>query len=337
MLKVVTYCYEKLHIVSNASIQEVFMKKIHFLSIFILIAVSFLSLYPPLAYAETKEIIGEGTYHMGDGETPTIAEEQALLAAKRTALEEAGTYVESYSKVENFQLTHDEIQVLSAGIIEVNILDKKRTVESNGGICFWVKISAKITTDKIADMAHRIKDKSVVDDYKNLQDNLRKSQQEIEALKTELQQAKNSQQKEQIKVQISNKELWFQSNIWLDKGHQLAISKLYGQAIHAYDQAISSYPRYAQVYASRGRAYMALKQYGNALADFNYAIAINPNSSSPYLTKGIALEKLNRPAEAIEAYRQFILYVPTHHSQYIRQIQHRIKILEAKSKQQSYI
>jgi hypothetical protein len=37
--------------------------------------------------AETKEIISEGTYNMGDGETPSVAESRALLQAKRIALE----------------------------------------------------------------------------------------------------------------------------------------------------------------------------------------------------------------------------------------------------------
>ncbi|MEK6725094.1 MAG: hypothetical protein AABY54_00880 [Deltaproteobacteria bacterium] len=41
-------------------------------------------------FAETKEIIAEGTYNMGDGETPTVAESRALLQAKRIAVEEAG-------------------------------------------------------------------------------------------------------------------------------------------------------------------------------------------------------------------------------------------------------
>ena len=43
-------------------------------------------------FAETKEILAEGAYNMGDGETPTVAESRALLQAKRTAVEEAGTY-----------------------------------------------------------------------------------------------------------------------------------------------------------------------------------------------------------------------------------------------------
>src|SRR3989338_779851 len=107
-----------------------------------------LFLFLPLhSFAEVKEIISEGTYNMGDGETPGVAESRALLHAKRTALEQAGTYVESYTKVENLQLTKDEIQVLASGLMEVEILDKKRTIIGDG-IHFWVKIKAKVNLDK---------------------------------------------------------------------------------------------------------------------------------------------------------------------------------------------
>ena len=53
---------------------------------------------PPSGYADTKVIAAEGTYTMGDGETPLVAESRALQQAKRVALEEAGTYVQSYAK-----------------------------------------------------------------------------------------------------------------------------------------------------------------------------------------------------------------------------------------------
>ncbi|MBM2838607.1 MAG: exported protein of unknown function [Deltaproteobacteria bacterium] len=106
-----------------------------------------LLLLPSFSHAETKEIVAEGTYNMGDGETPTVAESRALLQAKRTAVEEAGTYVESYSKTKNFQLTADEIQVLASGIMEVEVLEKKRTVFGDG-FNFWIKIKAKVSTDK---------------------------------------------------------------------------------------------------------------------------------------------------------------------------------------------
>jgi hypothetical protein len=63
------------------------------------ILITMVLFYPASSFSETKEIISEGTYNMGDGETPTVAESRALLQAKRTALEQAGTYVESYSTV----------------------------------------------------------------------------------------------------------------------------------------------------------------------------------------------------------------------------------------------
>src|SRR3972149_4677937 len=56
--------------------------------------------FPSFGFAEVKEIVSEGTYNMGDGETPGVAESRALLQAKRIALEQAGTYVESWTKGE---------------------------------------------------------------------------------------------------------------------------------------------------------------------------------------------------------------------------------------------
>jgi hypothetical protein len=48
---------------------------------------------PVVVSAEVKEIICEGAYNMGDGETPVVAESRALLQAKRTALEQVVTYL----------------------------------------------------------------------------------------------------------------------------------------------------------------------------------------------------------------------------------------------------
>ena len=98
--------------------------------------ISCLLLLPSVAFPEIKEIISEGTYNMGDGETPTVAESRALLQAKRVAVEQAGTYIESYSKVKNFQLTYDEIQILASRVMEVAILDKKRTIVGGGNNLF---------------------------------------------------------------------------------------------------------------------------------------------------------------------------------------------------------
>ena len=74
---------------------------------------------------DIKTIIAEATYIMGDSKTPTFAESMVLQKAKRYAIEEAGTYIESYSKIENFKLARDEVEVLAGGVLKVEILEKR--------------------------------------------------------------------------------------------------------------------------------------------------------------------------------------------------------------------
>ena len=120
-------------------------------------------LVPPIAQAEIKLITAEATYTMGDGETPSFAEAMALQKAKQTALEQAGTYVESYSKVQNYNLTTEEIQTIAGGVLQVEVLNKSRTLIGDG-LQFYVKIKATVTTDKMAELAQRIKGKNVAEE-----------------------------------------------------------------------------------------------------------------------------------------------------------------------------
>src|SRR3989338_1288964 len=232
--------------------------------------------FPSLGFAQTKEIISEGTYNMGDGETPGVAESRALLQAKRIALEQAGTYVESYTKVENLQLTKDELQVLASGIMEVEILDKKRTIVGDG-FHFWVQIKAKVNPDKIEEMAKRVKEKSVVEDYKKIQEAYDKSQKDIEELKKQLAGAKGEKKKKQVEAKITDDERLLQANEWFDKGYQHSLNKEHDSAIEAYTKAIQLDPNYADAYNNRGLAYDNKRQYDRAIEDYNKAIALDPN------------------------------------------------------------
>ncbi len=139
----------------------------------------FLFMIPAFAVADVREITAEGSYIMGDGETPLAAEERALQKAKRAALEEAGTYVESYSKVENLQLTRDEVQVLASGIMDVTVLEKKRTMAGEG-LIVWVRISARIQTDEVKKMAARVRDRDAAEDYRNLRKSYEDNRREID-------------------------------------------------------------------------------------------------------------------------------------------------------------
>ncbi|MBP2657925.1 MAG: hypothetical protein H6Q69_957 [Firmicutes bacterium] len=125
------------------------MKKILF-TLLTIFAIS----YSPLAISCThaspqpKEIIAEATYQAGDSDTPVAAQEAALLLAKRNALEQCGTLVTSSTTIQNYIIKDDTVRSLAAGVMEVTILDKKRTPVGNGTE-FYVKIRAIVYPDKL--------------------------------------------------------------------------------------------------------------------------------------------------------------------------------------------
>jgi len=231
---------------------------------------------PIAASAEIKEIICEGTYNMGDGETPSVAESRALLNAKRVAIEQAGTYVESYSKVKNLQLTEDEVKVMASGIMEVTTIDKKRTVVGDG-FHFWVKIKALVNSDKMEEMARKVKDKSTVEDYKRIQAAYDKSQKDIEELKKQLLLAKGDQKKE-VERKIIDDEKRFQANEWIEKGkrstHALSERSDYIKAIEAFTSAIALDPTRCDAYGERAIDYQRIGELEKAKEDLDKSLTL---------------------------------------------------------------
>lgn len=273
--------------------------------------------------ADVKMIVAEGTYNMGDGETPTIAEERALLQAKRIALEQAGTYVESYSKVRNYQLTSDEVEVISSGIMEVTILEKRRTL-SGDTINFWVKIKALVHPERIEDMVSRLKDKTVVADYKQLQEKYDESQQEIATLKEQL--ANSSTSKERIKTSIAANEASWSSIQLMEMGDRAVDAHSYPQAISHYSSAIAVDRGNGLLFMKRGFAYSLDRQHEVALQDFDVALSLNPGLSRAHYGKGTVFEKLNRPADALSEYQTYVAQAPN--DGYVSLAQQRIQILK---------
>ena len=68
-----------------------------------------LFLYSAVAYAAPQNIEAYGEYMMSTADTLDSAKEQAMKEAMRSAVEKAGVYVESYSKVKDMALTDDAV------------------------------------------------------------------------------------------------------------------------------------------------------------------------------------------------------------------------------------
>ena len=76
----------------------------------------FLLLTPHYVFAETRTFIKEYTYQASEYDSKVTCRLLALEQVKRLLLEELGTYLESHTEVKNFQLTKDQIIVLTAGV-----------------------------------------------------------------------------------------------------------------------------------------------------------------------------------------------------------------------------
>ena len=108
-----------------------------------LISFLFVLFIPNLTSAELKTFVKEYIYQASDEDSKNSSRTIALREVKRLLLEELGTYLESVTEVQNFQLTKDQITTLTAGIVMTEVVDDKWD-----GRTYWLK--AKITVDSAA-------------------------------------------------------------------------------------------------------------------------------------------------------------------------------------------
>jgi tetratricopeptide (TPR) repeat protein len=264
----------------------------------LLISIVLMLFAPVVCFAETTEIVSEGIYNMGDGETPIIAEGKALEQAKRIAIEQAGTYVKSYSKVKNFQIAEDEIQVLATGIMEVTVLDKKRTVAEDA-IKFWVKIKAQVYPDRMEVMAERIRDQGLAEDYGKIKEAYEKSQKEIEELKKQLTATKDDENRKQIVAKITEQEKTFTVSQQFGEGMRLVMTNNVDEAIATFSKAIADDPNNVKAYSQRAILYAKKMQIDKAIADFNKVIEIKPDEARGYAGRGITYSRTGQHKKAI--------------------------------------
>jgi hypothetical protein len=83
-------------------------------------------------FAETRTFIKEYKYQASEDDSRNSSRVIALREVKRLLLEELGTYLESETEVRNFQLTRDQITMLTAGIVQTEIVAEKWTAACTG-------------------------------------------------------------------------------------------------------------------------------------------------------------------------------------------------------------
>lgn len=174
------------------------------------VTISMILLAPAAAYSEEQVITAEASYTMGDGETPSFAEAMVLQKAKQQALEQAGTYVQSYTKMQNMELTADQITTIAGGVLQTEVLKQERSLVGNG-VRFDISIKATVTTDRMEELAKKLRGEDVAQEYKKLQEQYSELMRELDSLKIVLAQTPSGPLRDVALETIRDREKTFRS------------------------------------------------------------------------------------------------------------------------------
>ena len=263
------------------------------------IALVFFFTIANLAFAQTKVFVEEYTYQASEADSKLSSRVIALEQVKRLLLEQLGTYLESDTEVKNFQLTKDQIIILTAGIVSSEIIDEKWD-----GKIYYLK--AKITADP-TDVAKSI-DKLRQDRQKTseLEETRKKADEairEVEELKKELEIAKA----EKPNLTQYNKAINELSSIdWFKQGYAFQTAGNYKQAVEAYSRAIELDLKYVFAYSNRGVSYGILGDHRQAIKDYDKAIELDLQYAVAYSNRAVSYGNLGNYRQAIKDYDKAI-------------------------------
>lgn len=103
---------------------------------------------PSPAQAELRVVTAQGEYRMGNRDTREDAIRMATESAKRNALEQVATYLESITVVDGMDVTKDEIRTYTAGLVLVLDQQTNTTIEDET-VIVTVDLVAQIDTEEV--------------------------------------------------------------------------------------------------------------------------------------------------------------------------------------------
>lgn len=243
------------------------------------IALVFLFIMANLAFAKMVTFEEEYTYQASEADSRLSSRAIALEQVKRLLLEKLGTYLESETEVKNFQLTKDQITILTAGVVQTEIISDKWD-----GKTYHLK--AKITADpnevaKSIDALRKDRQKSKA--VEEIRKKAGEALKEAERLRSEIEILKNDKEKQEEYRKAIDK---LNANDWFEKGFRFFILENYEETIDAFSKGIELDPQIAEAYLCRGIAYGSLPNFQRAIRDYDAAIKLDPKLAPAYSMRG---------------------------------------------------
>lgn len=154
-----------------------------------------------LVSAEMRVVVSQGEFRMGDRDTREDAMRLATEAAKRNALEQVATYLESITVINGADITTDEIKTYTAGLILV--LDQQAHLWLEGdGVVVTVDLTSQIDTEAVTQAILALREnESARHQLATLKTEIDELHKELEAANLSLASAVTAEEAQEVAVQ----------------------------------------------------------------------------------------------------------------------------------------
>jgi tetratricopeptide (TPR) repeat protein len=279
-----------------------------------------LLLFPVSAIGEIHTITHTVKQTFGGSQSPDDARISAIAKAKREALEVAGTYIESLPVVQNSKVEKDEILVLAAGVLKVEVLSQKNYASDDA---FGIEIIVNVVVDTSV-LEERVKkllqDRTHLTQLKDTQKREKELLKKVAQLEEENRRlSANKQSTQKLKKEFQKASQGLTAVDWLYKATALWDGDIFTnpkKAIEYLNNAIKLQPNYAYAYGDRGTVYAELGRDRRAIEDFNEAIHLKPDLAYAYNNRGATYAKLGQDQRAIEDFNEAIYVQPDYVNAY---------------------
>ena len=290
----------------------------------------FLPQITSVAHAEIKTYVGRDTamFDFGEDDEAIVNTVKAYARARalQNAKEQAGVYMQTYSRSVNGNLTNDEISAITNNIVEeigetqykklpYEAYNAGRQSYGKVGFMYEAIVTVRIDTDDIKkylnlDTQARY---NVVSQNEALQQSINENNNEFENLRKRAETVSNDASAlNTIKTEINAVDNKLLATQRLEEGNRLYYQGDYNGAIAKYNEALQYNPKYADAYYNRGTAYQNLQNYNVAITDYNKAIQLNPNNALAYNNRGVAYGKSGNHSAAIANFNKAIELNPNY-------------------------
>ena len=281
----------------------------------------FLLMFSNFAFA--KDYQGTSECFIADISTKNIAIELARDMAKRSALEQAGTFVTSVSESSKGLLTKDDVKTVTLGFAKLKNGSEKAVYsepKQDGSIILSYSAVFSIDESEVkANLERFHQNNSEIASLKLQILSQQKSFVEIEKKYKDLQVKYNSLQTDQEKTDYRKQINEVQNDLSASQYYVIATDYMlknnYKEALIYYDKALGAYDDYAKknyqapwlkdflssIFFQKGRIFEKDNQLAQAEAFYNAAIQIKPDDDLPYTALSILYMKTGNESGAIAA------------------------------------